>query len=203
MVAPRVGLLDYGSGNLHSAAQALKMAGAAVTVSRDLDELQRQDRLVVPGVGAFAACMAGIESVGGRALISGWLADERPVLGICVGHQIMFEQGNEHGVLTRGLGVLQGLVEELPARRLPHMGWNRVQAAADSRLFSGIEDERFYFVHSYAAMTLSHEGLVATAQHEDVHFVAAVERGSLCTTQFHPEKSGAAGVQLLRNWVEG
>lgn len=201
MPAPRVGLLDYGSGNLHSAARALILAGADVTVTRDIAELQRQDRLVVPGVGAFAACMAGIEVVGGRELIAGWLDEQRPLLGICVGHQIMFDSGSEHGVRTAGLGVLSGTIGALPARRLPHMGWNEIQPPEGSRLFSGIEDERFYFVHSYAALTSPEAALVTTSQHEDVTFVAAVEHGSLSTTQFHPEKSGAAGVQLLRNWL--
>ncbi|MEO7850564.1 MAG: imidazole glycerol phosphate synthase subunit HisH [Arachnia sp.] len=202
MVAPRVGLLDYGSGNLHSAARALSLAGAVVTVTSDLGELRRQDRLVVPGVGAFAACMRGIDAVGGRDLITGWLADERPLLGICVGHQILFATGTEHGLETPGLGVLTGSVEQLPARRLPHMGWNVVQAPSGSRLFRGIEDERFYFVHSYAALAAPPDARVAFARHEDVTFVAAVERGSLSTTQFHPEKSGEAGLQLLRNWLE-
>ena len=138
MVAPRVGLLDYGSGNLHSAARALTLAGATVTVSRDAAELQRLDRLVVPGVGAFAACMTGIEAVGGRALITGWLAEDRPLLGICVGHQIMFERGTEHGVETVGLGLLPGTIETLPARRLPHMGWNEITSPEGSGLFRGI-----------------------------------------------------------------
>jgi len=201
MVAPRVGLLDYGSGNLHSAARALTLAGADVTVSRDTAELQRLDRLVVPGVGAFAACMAGIEAVGGRNLITGWLAADRPLLGICVGHQIMFDRGDEHDVPTAGLGVLPGTIEALPARRLPHMGWNEIKPPEGSRLFKDIEDERFYFVHSYAALFAHGVAKVTTSRHEDVTFVAAVEQGSLSTTQFHPEKSGAAGVQLLRNWL--
>lgn len=202
MKTPRVGLLDYGSGNLHSAARALTLAGAHVTVSRDTAVLTRLDRLVVPGVGAFAACMAGIDAVGGRELITGWLDEERPLLGICVGHQIMFDAGDEHGVDTPGLGLLPGTVEALPARRLPHMGWNQIHASAGSRLFEGIENERFYFVHSYAVLETSGEVKVATARHEEVTFVAALERGSLSTTQFHPEKSGAAGVRLLRNWLE-
>lgn len=201
MVPPRVGLLDYGSGNLHSAARALVLAGADLTVSRDIAQLKRLDRLVVPGVGAFAACMAGLDAAGGRELILDWVAAERPLLGICVGHQILFTEGNEHGVTTPGLGVLDGLVETLPARRLPHMGWNGVAPARGSRLFAGIEDERFYFVHSYAALATSIEAVVTTAQHEDATFVAAMEQGSLSSTQFHPEKSGAAGVQLLRNWL--
>ncbi len=201
MSAPRVGLLDYGSGNLHSAARALTLAGADLTVSGDSAELQGLDRLVVPGVGAYAACMAGIEAVGGRELITGWLGEQRPLLGICVGHQIMFDSGSEHGVPTAGLGVLSGRIERLPARRLPHMGWNEVRSPEGSQLFRGIEDERFYFVHSYAALSADGATTVTMSAHEDVAFVAAVEHGSLSTTQFHPEKSGAAGVQLLRNWL--
>lgn len=201
MKAPRVGLLDYGSGNLHSAARALMLAGADVTVSSDSSVLKGLDRLVVPGVGAFAACMAGIEAVGGRELMAGWLAEGRPLLGICVGHQIMFERGTEHDVPTAGLGMLPGTIEALPARRLPHMGWNEIKSPEGSRLFRGIENERFYFVHSYAALTSPGAALVTTSQHEDVSFVAAVEQGSLSTTQFHPEKSGEAGVKLLRNWL--
>ncbi|MGO1385103.1 MAG: imidazole glycerol phosphate synthase subunit HisH [Arachnia sp.] len=203
MSAPRVGLLDYGSGNLHSAARALALAGADVMVSSKAEELERLDRLVVPGVGAFSACMAGIESVGGGTLIADWLAAQRPLLGICVGHQIMFDRGTEHDVPTTGLGVLSGTIEALPARRLPHMGWNEVDPPEGSRLFRGLKDERFYFVHSYAALQSPEGAEVTTSQHEDITFVAAVEIGSLSTTQFHPEKSGAAGVQLLRNWLEG
>ena len=201
MEAPRVGLLDYGSGNLHSAARALLRAGADVAVSSAPDELRRCDLLVVPGVGAFAACMRGIDAVGGRDLITGWLGEGRPLLGICVGHQIMFDTGTEHGVSTPGVSVLRGNVEAVPARRLPHMGWNEVDPPAGSRLFAGVEDERFYFVHSYAVLQSPHNGLITTTQHEDASFVAAVEHGSLTTTQFHPEKSGAAGIQLLRNWL--
>ncbi len=201
METPRVGLLDYGSGNLHSAARALTLAGANVTVSRDPAVLIGLDRLVVPGVGAFAACMAGIEAVGGRGLISNWLEAERPLLGICVGHQIMFDEGTEHGVPTAGLGVLSGTIESLPAMRLPHMGWNQVEPPEASLLFAGVEDERFYFVHSYAALDAHGDGLITTSRHEDASFVAAVEHRSLSTTQFHPEKSGAAGVRLLRNWL--
>ncbi|MCC2593007.1 imidazole glycerol phosphate synthase subunit HisH [Tessaracoccus sp. OS52] len=197
----RVGLLDYGSGNLHSAAQALRAAGADVVVTPDLDELRRQDALVVPGVGAFAACMAGLEAAGGRELVGEWLAAERPLLGICVGHQVFFESGTEHGVASTGLGIYPGSVDQVPAARLPHMGWNTVDVPEGSSLFRGLESERFYFVHSYAALTPPPEAVVTTAQHEESVFVAAVERGLVSSTQFHPEKSGAAGAALLRNWL--
>lgn len=196
----RVGVLDHGSGNLHSVSRALTAAGGRVHLSRDRDELERCDALVVPGVGAFAACMAGLRAVDGERLIRGWISSRRPLLGICVGHQVLFDTGAEHGVVTPGLGVLPGQVDLLPAQRLPHMGWNTVQPPAGSRLFAGVEDQRFYFVHSYAALTPPVGAGVTMSNHE-VPFVAAVERDNVHSTQFHPEKSGAAGVRLLGNWL--
>ncbi|MDO4783938.1 MAG: imidazole glycerol phosphate synthase subunit HisH [Propionibacteriaceae bacterium] len=195
----RVGLLDYGSGNLHSAARALAAAGADVWLSDRRDELWRLDALVVPGVGAFAACMAGLRSCGGDGLVLDWAASGRPLLGICVGHQILFDEGREHGTSTAGLGIHPGAVERLDAVRLPHMGWNAVEPAPGSRLLRGLADQRFYFVHSYAA-TASGPG-VSTARHERASFVAALERDNVSSTQFHPEKSGPAGLRLLRNWL--
>ncbi|SDZ08080.1 imidazole glycerol phosphate synthase subunit hisH [Micromonospora pattaloongensis] len=201
----RVVVLDYGSGNLRSAERALARAGADVTVTADLDAAARADGLVVPGVGAFAACMAGIEALGAGPVIAERVASGRPVLGICVGMQVLFEHGEEHGVVTKGLGLLPGGVTRLAARRVPHMGWNTVDAPADSRLFAGIDPgSRFYFVHSYAAGPvggLTDAGaLVATATHDST-FVAAAERGALSAAQFHPEKSGDTGAALLRNWL--
>ena len=195
-------MFDYGSGNLHSAARALAAAGGKVVLSADIRELAVCDALVVPGVGAYAACMAGLQAAGGAELLEGWLPTGKPLLGICVGHQILFEEGTEHGICTAGLGLWPGTVRPLAARRLPHMGWNRVEVPPGSCLFSGIEDERFYFVHSYAVTQMSGTDgvLVTTATHE-VPFVAAVERGNVCSTQFHPEKSGEAGARLLRNWL--
>jgi glutamine amidotransferase len=196
---PEVVLFDYGSGNLHSAERALARAGADVTVTTDLDAAREADGLVVPGVGAYAACMAGLLAAGGDAPIADRLADQRPVLGICVGMQVLYEEGNEHGVATAGLGRLPGPVTKLAAPVLPHMGWNTVRPAVGSVLFRGLEDERFYFVHSYAARPSSWPG-ETTAEHGEA-FVAAVEQGALSATQFHPEKSGDAGAQLLRNWL--
>ncbi len=197
-----MGLFDYGSGNLHSAARALAAAGGKVVLSADIRELAGCDALVVPGVGAYAACMAGLQAAGGAELLEGWLPTGKPLLGICVGHQILFEEGTEHGICTAGLSLWPGTVRPLAARRLPHMGWNRGEVPPGSRLFSGIEDERFYFVHSCAVTQMSGTDgvLVTTATHE-VPFVAAVERGNVCSTQFHPEKSGEAGARLLRNWL--
>ena len=205
----RVVVLDYGSGNLRSAARALSAVSADVVVTADFGEGMAADGLVVPGVGAFAACMAGFREVRGPQLVEHRLAGGLPVLGICVGMQILFERGVEHGVQTDGLGEWPGVVEELPAPVLPHMGWNTVQVPDGSRLFAGIEHERFYFVHSYAvqrwdwvAQEPFHPPLVTWAEH-GAPFVAAIENGPLSATQFHPEKSGDAGLQLLRNWVDG
>ena len=196
-------VLDYGSGNLRSAERALAHAGADVVVTADVEQALAADGLVVPGVGAFAACMAGLAGIGGPDLIARRVADGRPTLAICVGHQVLFDAGIEHGVRAAGCGVWPGLVEQLQVRRLPHMGWNTVQAAPGSALFAGIEDERFYFVHSYGVRSLAEAPgrRITWAQHEDERFVAAVEDGPLWSTQFHPEKSGEAGTRLIRNWV--
>ncbi|MEO3747330.1 imidazole glycerol phosphate synthase subunit HisH [Plantactinospora sp. B5E13] len=203
--APNVVVLDYGSGNLRSAQRAVARAGAEVTVTADLAAASAADGLVVPGVGAFAACMAGIEALRAGPVIAERVAAGRPVLGICVGMQILFEYGEEHGVVTKGLGLLPGAVTRLAARRVPHMGWNTVRTPADSTLFAGLPtDSRFYFVHSYAATELSAltgaGALVTTAEHE-TRFVAAVERGPLSAAQFHPEKSADTGRVLLTNWL--
>ncbi len=196
----RVVVLDYGSGNLRSAERALTRAGADVVVTADLDAAREADGLVVPGVGAFAACMAGIDEVGAAPVVHQRLADERPVLGICVGMQILFERGVEHGVESAGMGVLPGSVTKLQADIVPHMGWNTVDVPEGSRLFDGLAGERFYFVHSYAAHDVP-EALVTRAEHGE-QFVAGVERGALSATQFHPEKSGDAGAGLLENWLK-
>jgi glutamine amidotransferase len=197
-----VAVLDYGSGNLHSVTRALAAAGADVVLTSDAAVCAEADGLVVPGVGAFAACMEGLMAVGGPAIVAARLKAERPVFGICVGHQVMFGLGVEHDIPVEGLGVLPGVVEELHALPLPHMGWNTVEPPADTRMFAGVADERFYFVHSYGVRRCSEApSHVAWSEHGGDRFVAAVEAGPLWTTQFHPEKSGAAGARLLRNWV--
>jgi glutamine amidotransferase len=208
MNAPTVAVLDYGSGNLRSAVRALERAGAEVVLTSDFQTCLDADGLVVPGVGAFAACMAGLRAVRGERLIGRRLAGGRPVLGICVGMQVLFERGVEHGVETVGCDEWPGVVERLQAPVVPHMGWNTVEAPEGSRLFAGLEGERFYFVHSYAVRDWTLETndrtrapLVTWAEHGGDRFVAAVENGPLAATQFHPEKSGDAGAALLRNWV--
>ncbi|MDH6132589.1 glutamine amidotransferase [Kitasatospora sp. MAA4] len=202
-------VFDYGSGNLRSAQRAVERTGATVTVTSDFQQALDADGLLVPGVGAFEACMRGLRAVRGEQIIGRRLAGGRPVLGICVGMQILFERGVEHGVETAGCDEWPGTVEPLDAPIVPHMGWNTVSAPEGSRLFAGMDPEtRFYFVHSYGVRHWElesnnerlHAPLVTWATHGQP-FVAAVENGPLWATQFHPEKSGDAGATLLTNWV--
>jgi len=197
-----IAILDYGSGNLRSAERAFATAGKDVVVTSDRTVALQAEGLVVPGVGAFAACMKGLNAVDGAAIVRERLAKERPTLGICIGMQIMFSQGTEHadGAPHAGIGIWDGIVSQLDAPILPHMGWNTVEAASTSTLFDGVEGESFYFVHSYAA-----KKAVGTTQAWSMHgekFLAAVEDGYISATQFHPEKSGAAGLALIKNWVD-
>jgi imidazole glycerol-phosphate synthase subunit HisH len=200
--SPQITVLDYGSGNLRSAERALERAGASVTVTADHDLAMSCDGLVVPGVGAFAACMEGLRAIGGPGLIAERVAAGRPVLGICVGMQVLFSSGVEHGIKTDGCGVWPGTVERLEPGTLPlpHMGWNTVSVPAGSVLFRGLDGgTRFYFVHSYGVLAGA-PGLVSWTTHGSP-FVAAVEDGVVSATQFHPEKSGDAGHAVLSNWL--
>jgi glutamine amidotransferase len=198
-------VLDYGSGNLRSAQRALERVGADVEVTSDRTAALAADGLVVPGVGAFEACMTGLRAIDGDAIIAERIAAGRPVLGVCVGMQILFARGVEFGVQSAGCGQWPGEVTRLDAPVIPHMGWNVVDAAPGSRLFKGMDaDTRFYFVHSYAAQTWEGDpGALLTWATHTVRFLAAVEDDVLAATQFHPEKSGDAGAALLANWVEG
>lgn len=204
---PLVAVLDYGSGNVHSAVKALQAAGADVRLTRDRGLVADADGLLVPGVGAFGAVMEQLNAIRGGELVERRLAGGRPVLGICVGMQVMFDRGVERGVVTEGLGEWPGEIARLEADVVPHMGWNTVAPGDGTVLFRGIENERFYFVHSYAAQSWTLDATppfpapsVTWAEHGSP-FIAAVENGPLSATQFHPEKSGEAGVRLLRNWV--
>jgi len=208
VTGPRVAVLDYGSGNLRSAVRAVERAGAEVTLTSEPSVAENADGLVVPGVGAFEACMRGLLSVGGERIIERRLIASRPVLGICVGMQVLFAEGIEHGVRTEGCGEWPGTVERLRAPIVPHMGWNTVDAPEESRMFAGITGERFYFVHSYGvrdwvlqATSPFPEPAVTWTDYEADRFVSAVEHGPLWATQFHPEKSGDVGAALLRNWL--
>jgi glutamine amidotransferase len=205
---PRVAVLDYGSGNLRSAVRAVERAGAEAELTSDATTAIEADGLLVPGVGAFEACMRGLVGVDGVRIIERRLIANRPVLGICVGMQILFAEGIEHGVRTEGCGELPGVVERLQAPIVPHMGWNTVEPGEGSRMFTGIEDERFYFVHSYGVRhwALSQppampDPAVTWTDYAGDRFVSAAEHGPLWATQFHPEKSGDAGSQLLKNWL--
>jgi len=204
---PSVVVLDYGSGNVHSAAKALELAGANVELTADRDRVASADGLLVPGVGAFSAVMQSLNSVNGGALIEKRLTGSRPVMGICVGMQVLFETGVERGNDTPGLGEWPGSVTELEAPVLPHMGWNTVETPENTTLFDGIENERFYFVHSFAAQQWELDvqppfprPKLTWAEH-GTRFIAAVENGPLTATQFHPEKSGEPGIRLLKNWL--
>lgn len=209
MSGPNVVVLDYGSGNVRSAVRALEHVGAQVELTADRAAAEAADGLVVPGVGAFAACMTMLRSVRGHEIIDRRLAGGRPVLGICVGMQVLFERGIEHGKATDGVGEWPGTVERLDAELLPHMGWNTVDTPDESVMFAGVGHERFYFVHSYAARKWElpppqrlRPPAVTWSTHGGDRFVAAVENGPLWATQFHPEKSGEAGLALLTNWVK-
>ena len=200
-------VLDYGSGNIRSAQKSLQHVGANVVISNDYQTCLDADGLVIPGVGAFAACMDGIRKVRGLEIVDKRLAGNRFVLGICVGMQVMFENGLEHGVKTQGLQQWPGDVTQIEATILPHMGWNNIEVSQGSKLFNGVEEEKFYFVHSFAAKNLDLVGtekIDAPLKHYTTHgerFLSSVENGPLSATQFHPEKSGEAGLQLLANWL--
>jgi glutamine amidotransferase len=202
-VRPRVAVLDYGVGNLHSATKALDRAGADVRVATTVDGADGAAGLVVPGVGAYGACLDGLAGAGGGDAVRAWLATGRPLLGVCVGMQLLFE-ASEEGPVDDGIGALPGRVRRLPGDaagvKIPHMGWDEVGVRPGSRLLAGLGDgTRFYFVHSYAAD--AGPDAAATCDYAGT-WSAAVERGNLFGTQFHPEKSGAAGLRLLANFVE-
>lgn len=194
-----IAILDYGSGNLRSAQRAFETAGREVVITSDYQVALNADGLVVPGVGAFAACMEGLIKVSGDQIVRERIAAGRPTLGICVGMQILFSQGLEHGTHS-GVGIWNATVEKLEAPILPHMGWNTVKAGAGSQLFKGVEEESFYFVHSYSVK--NPVGQVPTLSNYGEDFLAAVEDGAIAATQFHPEKSGDAGLHLIKNWVQ-
>jgi len=197
-------ILDYGSGNLRSAQRAFETSGSEVVVTSDRKVALEASGLVVPGVGAFQSCMNGLLGIGGDEIIRERYSMQRPTLGICIGMQIFFSAGlepsREKATSTAGVGIWPGSVSRLNAPVLPHMGWNTVVAPPGSALFNGIEEESFYFVHSYAAKEAVGQKVSWTEYGEK--FVSAVEDGVMSATQFHPEKSGSAGLALIRNWTK-
>lgn len=195
-----IAILDYGSGNLRSALRAFERAGKDVVLTSDYSVALEAEGLVVPGVGAFGACMQGLKSVQGDQLVRERVKNSRPTIGICVGMQILFSVGLEHGE-HEGVGIWPAKVEKLGSKILPHMGWNTVSAAPNSQLFKGVEGESFYFVHSYGVTTDVAGGSLQSWTEYDSRFLAAIEDGVISATQFHPEKSGDAGLHLIKNWV--
>jgi glutamine amidotransferase len=205
---PKIVVLDFGSGNIHSVVNAFTQLGAEVELTADRSKALQADGLVIPGVGAFATVMEQLNAVGAPSMVDQRLSSGKSVFGICVGLQVMFDKGNEHGVETEGLGQWPGEVTELESPTLPHIGWNDVSVPSGSKLFEGVSEEQFYFVHSYGAATFALEDetpfekpKVSWAEYGS-RFVAAVENGPLSATQFHPEKSGQAGLTLLNNWLK-
>lgn len=209
MTQPLVGVLDYGSGNLHSACRALEVAGARVRLGQFPTDFTTATGLVLPGVGAFAACMTQLRAIGADQLVRDWVAADRKLLGICVGHQVLFARGTEHGADSEGIGIFDGTVERLASRRLPHMGWNTVELPEPASGLAALRGRRFYFVHSYGVHATDQQdrpsvppdAAAAWTEHDGDRFLAAVQWRGVTSTQFHPEKSGAAGAALLHDWL--
>jgi glutamine amidotransferase len=197
-----VGICDYGVGNLRSVERALLAGGARALVSGDAAELARCDGIVLPGVGAFSVAAAALRERGLDSAVREIAAAGRPVLGVCLGFQLLFADSDEGGG-GAGLALLPGAVRRLDTHRgkVPHMGWNQLHMVRPSALLDGVaEGEHMYFVHSYAATPGNGADVVATTEYGG-EVVAAVEHGNVAGTQFHPEKSGAAGLRVYANFV--
>jgi len=197
-----IAILDYGSGNLRSAQRACEETNHDVIITSDTDTALAADGLVVPGVGAFGACMQGFSKINGEKIIRARIDAKKKTLGICVGMQILFESSEEiyQDHEPQGLGICSGKVVKLDAPVIPHIGWNTVVTPESSTLFREIENERFYFVHSYASLTAP-ANFAATTSSYGVEFIAAIESELVSAVQFHPEKSGAAGLRMIKNWA--
>jgi imidazole glycerol phosphate synthase glutamine amidotransferase subunit len=194
------GVINYGAGNLGSVMNALDKLGASARFAKDPDDLRAFDRVIFPGDGHFQTAMASLEQSGYAEAIKAWIRADKPFLGICIGLQLLFEE-SEEAPGARGLSVLGGSVRRFPGRKVPQIGWNNTRARAGSRLFRGLPDNSFfYYIHSYYADPSDPAVSAATADYY-LPFCCAVERGALCAVQFHPEKSGEAGLALLRNWL--
>jgi imidazole glycerol phosphate synthase glutamine amidotransferase subunit len=199
-VAPRAAVLDYEAGNVRSAARGFDAAGARSFVTADPAAAAAADVLVVPGVGHFGTCVAGLTSSGMTDVVRDFIARDRPVFGICVGMQLLYEGSDEAD--EPGLGLLAGRVVRFPTDAVvPHMGWDVVEAADGDPLLAGVAGQRCYFAHSYYAVPEDATHVVGRCDYGGVGFPCVVREGSVVGTQFHPEKSGAVGARLLRNWV--
>ena len=198
-----IAILDYGSGNLRSAQRACEETKHEVVITSDPSVAFNADGLVVPGVGAFGTCIEGLRAIEGDQIIRSRVMEKKKTLGICVGMQILFDESEElyANQNPQGLGIAHGRVVKLDAPVIPHIGWNTIAASEGSILFNGIENERFYFVHSYAALSVSPQ-FKSTSAHYGEQFVAAIESDTVSAVQFHPEKSGAAGLRLIQNWAD-
>lgn len=193
-----IAILDYGSGNIRSAQRAIERLGVSTEVTSEYEVALNAAGLLVPGVGAFGSCIRQLLQINGDLILKKRLKLNRPTLGVCVGMQILFESSAESK--EAGLALVAGKVKKLSAKILPHIGWNEVHVEKEMNLMRGLNNQRFYFVHSYAATTAPDEVLQAKSNYGE-EFVAAIQSGSLSAVQFHPEKSGDAGMQLLKNWV--
>lgn len=198
-----IAILDYGSGNLRSAQRACEETTHEVVITSDAEVAQKADGLVVPGVGAFGSCMEGLLAINGDEIIRARVQAKKKILGICVGMQILFDESEESykNREPQGLGIARGKVVKVDAPVVPHIGWNTISSPESSVLFKGIRSERFYFVHSYAALTTSKDFATTTANYGN-QFIAAIESDTVSAVQFHPEKSGAAGLRLIKNWAD-
>ena len=195
-----IAILDYGSGNLRSAERAFAESGAEVVVTSDKKVAEKASALVVPGVGAFGACINQLRNINGEEIIADTIASGKKIFGICVGMQILFQESTEKGKHS-GLGIINGSIDLLDAPVLPHIGWNTVDGGEGISFFSGIENEFFYFVHSYGVPTVTHKDGIVTSTYGST-FIAAIEYENIFATQFHPEKSGSAGLRLISNWIK-
>ena len=193
-----IAILDYGSGNIRSAQRAIERVGGSTEVTSDYEVALNADGLLVPGVGAFGSCMRQLSGVKGDSIIKQRLNLARPTLGVCVGMQVLFESSDESS--EAGLSIVAGKVKKLSAKILTHIGWNEVNSKDAMPLIQGLSGQRFYFVHSFAATSAPEEFAKATTTYGE-DFLAAMQSGALSAVQFHPEKSGDAGMQLLKNWV--
>jgi len=203
-----IGVIDYGAGNLGSVMNALKRLGLSARFAAGPEELSLSgnspfEKIIFPGDGHFATAMESLEKSGYAKALREWIAADRPFLGICIGLQLLFDSSEEAGNGVKGLSVIPGTVKRFPGRKVPQIGWNQTAAKPDSKLFQGLpENSFFYYIHSYYVIPDNDSVNAAEAEYY-VRYCSAIERGNLAAVQFHPEKSGEAGIKLLENWAAG